>query len=154
MPKKSAGIILYRRKNYLPEVMLVHPGGPFWKNKDDGVWSIPKGEFNDDEAPQEAAKRELKEETGIVVSGTLIELRPVKQIGKIVFAWAVQQDADITEITSNTFDLEWPPKSGKMQSVPEIDRAAWFTFQEARLKINAGQLPLLNELEDLILNIA
>jgi predicted NUDIX family NTP pyrophosphohydrolase len=148
---KSAGILLYRRKDGIPEVMLVHPGGPFWKNKDLGAWSIPKGEYIDPEPPLEAAKRELNEETGIVISGSMHELTPVKQAsGKLVYAWAVEQDADALNVSSNSFDMEWPPKSGQMKSFPEIDKAGWFTITEARLKIVSGQLPLLNELENFL----
>ncbi len=131
--KKSAGILLYRVKNGIPEVMLVHPGGPFWKNKDAGAWSIPKGEFSAEEDPLEAALRELQEETGIPVKGECIPLTPVKQkSGKLVLAWAMKGDLDVTMINSNTFELEWPPKSGKKQMVPEVDKAEWFTLPEAR----------------------
>jgi predicted NUDIX family NTP pyrophosphohydrolase len=148
---KSAGILLYRKNDRIPEVLLVHPGGPFWKNKDLGVWSIPKGEFIDPEQPLETAKRELLEETGIVMSGSAHELIPVKQgSGKMVYAWAVEQDVDASNISSNSFDMEWPPKSGKMKSFPEIDKAGWFTIAEAKHKIVAGQLPFLTELENFI----
>jgi predicted NUDIX family NTP pyrophosphohydrolase len=150
---KSAGILLYRKNDGIPEVLLVHPGGPFWKNKDLGVWSIPKGEFIDPEPPMEAAIRELFEETGIVISGTVFELTPVKQAGgKLVFAWAVEQDADVSKISSNFFEMEWPPKSGQVKSFPEIDKANWFKISAARLKINSGQLPFLHELESLYID--
>ena len=148
---KSAGILLYRSKKISPEVLLVHPGGPYWKNKDLSVWSIPKGEFVDPEPPLEAAIRELFEETGIIITGSVYELRPVKQAsGKLVYAWAVEQDADASNISSNSFEMEWPPKSGQMKIFPEIDKAGWFTLPEARLKIISGQLPFLDELEDFI----
>jgi predicted NUDIX family NTP pyrophosphohydrolase len=149
MQKKSAGIVLYRYHNNLPEIMLVHPGGPFWSTKDLGVWSIPKGEFEENEIPLDAAKRELQEETGIMVQGKFIELTPVKlKSGKLIYAWALEQDTDTTKITSNNFELEWPPKSGTKMLFPEIDRAAWFTFGEAKEKITSGQLSLIIELEN------
>ena len=145
--KISAGILLYRFTNKALEVFLVHPGGPFWKNKDAGAWSIPKGEFTKDEDPLKAAQREFREETGIEVSGNFISLTPVKlKSGKLVHAWALEKDVDHTRITSNHFSLEWPPKSGKMIEVPEVDKAGWFTIKEAKEKINPGQLPLLDEL--------
>ena len=145
--RKSAGIILYRFRNNLPEVLLVHPGGPFWAKKDWGAWSIPKGEFDDDEAPLDAAKREIREETGIAVSGIFIELTPVRQkSGKLVYAWALEKDVDPEFITSNSFEIEWPPKSGMKKSFPEIDKAAWFNAEEAKKKIIEGQSALLSEL--------
>jgi predicted NUDIX family NTP pyrophosphohydrolase len=145
--KKSAGIILYRFRNNLAEVLLVHPGGPFWAKKDEGAWSIPKGEFEDDEDPLDAAKREIEEETGVKVSGKFIELTPVRQkSGKLVYAWAMEKEVDPELITSNSFEMEWPPKSGKRTSFPEIDKAAWFTMDEAKMKIIEGQTPLLSEL--------
>lgn len=145
--KKSAGILLYRFRNNLAEVLLVHPGGPFWAKKDEGAWSIPKGEFEDDEDPLDAAKREMDEETGIKVSGEFIELTPVRQkSGKWVYAWALQKDIDPEFITSNSFEIEWPPKSGKKKSFPEIDKAAWLNMDEAKKKIIEGQSPLLSEL--------
>jgi predicted NUDIX family NTP pyrophosphohydrolase len=148
MPKKSAGLLLYRFRDNLPDFFLVHPGGPFWAKKDRGAWSIPKGEFEEDENPLDAAIREMKEETGIQVSGTFIELNPVKQkSGKIIYAWALEMDLDPAQITSNSFELEWPPKSGKKKSFPEIDKAAWFSFDEAKMKINEGQIPLIAALK-------
>ncbi|MDP4261323.1 MAG: NUDIX domain-containing protein [Bacteroidota bacterium] len=148
MPKKSAGILLYRIKNDLPEVLLVHPGGPFWTKKDLGAWSIPKGEVEPGEDFLEAARREVKEETGIHIRGKLIELTPVKQkSGKIIYAWTAEGDFNVAEIKSNTFELEWPPHSGKKKAFPEIDKAAWFHLNEARKKIVAGQEPLIKELE-------
>jgi len=147
MSKKSAGIILYRTQNDLFEILLVHPGGPFWVKKDEGAWTIPKGEF-DDEDPLEAAKREFEEETGKKVSGKFIELKPVKQkSGKLIFAWAVEGNMDTATIKSNEFEIEWPPGSGKMKSFPEIDKAGWFTIRDAAIKINPGQLSLIKELE-------
>jgi len=146
--KKSAGILLYRFYNNLKEVLLVHPGGPFWAKKDLGAWSIPKGEFEAGENPLDAAKRELEEETGIKAEGNFIELTPVKQkSGKLVYAWALQKDIDPANIRSNSFEIEWPPKSGKKKSFPEIDKAAWFNIDEAGSKIIDGQAPLIYELE-------
>ena len=148
MPKKSAGILLYNYHNNIPVVLLVHPGGPFWATKDLGAWSIPKGEFEVEENPLSAAKREMEEETGIKVSGTFIELIPVTQkSGKIIYAWALQMDVDASQIKSNNFELEWPPKSGKKQAFAEVDKAAWFSIDEAKKKINEGQIPLLEELK-------
>jgi predicted NUDIX family NTP pyrophosphohydrolase len=145
--RKSAGILLYRRRNGL-QVFLVHPGGPYWKNKEAGAWTIPKGEFTDDEDPLSAAKREFHEETGYVPpEGTYIELTPIKQkAGKLIYAWAVEGDIDASNITSNTFRQEWPYKSGKWQSFPEVDKAAWFSVDEAREMINAAQAALVEEL--------
>lgn len=145
--RKSAGILLYRFRNNLPEMLLVHPGGPFWAKKDWGAWSVPKGEFDEDEDPLDAAKREILEETGIKVSGRFIELSPVRQkSGKLVYAWALERDVDPEFITSNSFEIEWPPKSGKKKSFPEIDKAAWFNAEEAKKRIIEGQSPLLSEL--------
>jgi predicted NUDIX family NTP pyrophosphohydrolase len=146
MPKQSAGILLYRKINNQLQVFLVHPGGPFFKNKDAGAWSIPKGEFLDDEDPLAAAKREFEEETGQTIDGNFIKLKPVAlKSGKIVHAWAVDGDIDHETIFSNLFEIEWPPKSGKKQSFPEIDRAAWFDVDEAKVKINPGQLDLIED---------
>ena len=148
MPKKSAGIILYRIQNDLLEILLVHPGGPFWAKKDDGAWTIPKGEFDDDEDPLDAAKREFEEETGQKVSGKFIELSPVKQkSGKLIYAWAVKGEMDPATIKSNEFEIEWPPRSGKKKSFPEIDKAGWFNLKEAQKKIIEGQFVLIKELE-------
>jgi predicted NUDIX family NTP pyrophosphohydrolase len=144
MLKQSAGILLYRKIDKQLQVFLVHPGGPFFKNKDIGAWSIPKGEFLDDEVALVAAKREFKEETGQTIDGTFIELKPVYlKSGKKVYAWAVEGDIDHEIIESNLFEMEWPPKSGKRQSFPEIDRAAWFTINDAKEKINTGQVGLI-----------
>ncbi|HUR97102.1 MAG TPA: NUDIX domain-containing protein [Pyrinomonadaceae bacterium] len=146
MPKRSAGILLYRRKNGFLEIFLAHPGGPFWKNKDKGVWSIPKGEFTN-EKPLDAAKREFKEETGFDVPGPGEELTPIKQKGgKWVHAWAVEGDLDADEVTSNTFSVKYA--SGLVQEFPEVDRAGWFTMDEAREKILESQSPLLTQLAD------
>ena len=146
MPKQSAGILLFRKTNNLLQFFLVHPGGPFFKNKDAGAWSIPKGEFLDDEDPLSAAKREFEQETGQAIDGNFITLKPVTlKSGKIVHAWAVEGDIDHETIFSNLFEMEWPTKSGKKQSFPEIDRAGWFDADEAKVKINAGQLGLIEE---------
>jgi predicted NUDIX family NTP pyrophosphohydrolase len=145
--KKSAGILPYRLNDHSPEFFLVHPGGPFWKNKDAGAWSIPKGEFADDEDPLEAAKREFKEETGMDCKGNFLALEPLKQkSGKLVFAWAILKDIDPGSIRSNTFKMEWPPKSGKMVDIPEIDKGGWFGYGQAKEKIIAGQAGFLDQL--------
>jgi predicted NUDIX family NTP pyrophosphohydrolase len=152
MPKLSAGILVYRIRKEI-EVFLCHPGGPFYKNKDNAVWTIPKGEFDETEEPFTAAKREFKEETGQEINGEFIPMRPIKYKDgkKIVYAWAVKSDIDATTIKSNTFPLEWPPKSGKFIEVPEVDRGDWFTIEMAKQKI----LPSLSLLlDDLIVNIA
>jgi len=138
--KQSAGILVYKFIDKTIFFFLVHPGGPFWKNKDLESWSIPKGEFNNEEDPLEAAKREFQEETGVEVKGDFIELEYVKlKSGKIVHAWAVEFDLDESLIKSNDFEIEWPPKSGKFQSFPEIDRAEWFQTADALKKINPAQ---------------
>lgn len=140
MPKKSAGILLYRRRKEQLEFFLVHPGGPFWKNKDAGAWTIPKGEFDDDEESLDAAKREFKEETGVTISGDFIELTPIKQkSGKWVYGWALECELDLDNMKSNSFEMEWPPRSGKMQSFPEIDKGAWFDEKTAMEKIIPAQ---------------
>ena len=150
MPKQSAGLLLYRRRRTL-EVFLVHPGGPFWAKKDMHAWSIPKGEFGAGEDPLQAARREFVEETGLNPEGTPTALPPLKQPGgKIVHAWAIEGDCDPAAIASNSFSLEWPPRSGRMQEFPEIDRAAWFPLAVAREKIHKGQAALLDELERLL----
>ena len=145
--RTSAGIVLYRRINKKIEIFLVHPGGPFWKGKDMGAWSIPKGEFTEDEDPLTVAKREFNEETGQTVDGNFEQLTPVKQKGgKIVHAWAVEGDADSDNIVSNTFQQEWPYKSGKWITIPEVDKAAWFSAEEAKEKINPAQTAFIEEL--------
>ena len=144
---QSAGVLLYRRSGAGLEVLLVHPGGPFWQRKDIGAWSIPKGEFDATETAEVAALREFREETGVTLAGALIALAPVRQSrGKVVHAFAMEGDLDPATIHSNTFDLEWPPRSGRVQAFPEIDRAAWFALDEARRRIVAGQQPILDEL--------
>lgn len=149
--KLSAGLLLYRNTTGQLEVLLVHPGGPFWKKKDLGAWSIPKGEYNEPEDALTAARREFKEETGMDVDGNFLVLKPVKQkSGKLVHAFALAADIDAAKIVSNTFPLEWPPKSGKFIQVPEIDKAEWFTIAEAKQKINAAQLQLVEELQLLL----
>ena len=147
----SAGLLLYRIRHAAIEVLLVHPGGPYWKTKDDGAWSIPKGEFSPAEDPLVAARREFFEETGVAIEGDLRALKPIQQPGgKIVHAWAVEGDLDPTTIVSNTFEIGWPPRSGRLQSFPEIDRAAWFALPEATRKILRGQVPLLEELAQML----
>lgn len=147
--KQSAGLLIYRKHRNALEVFLVHPGGPFWKNKDTGSWSIPKGEFDEDENPLQAAIREFFEETGKIVSGKFLKLNPIKQkSGKTVFAWAVEKDIDASDIASNTFEIEWPPHSGKLNKFPEIDKASWFLISEAKKKINLAQIAFLTELEN------
>ena len=142
----SAGLLVYRLKKSKAEFFLVHPGGPFFKNKDLGSWTIPKGEFTDED-PLKAAIREFKEETGLNISGDFIELGKVKQKGgKIVHAWAVEFDFDTAAIRSNTFQLEWPPRSKKIQEFPEVDRGEWFDFEMAVKKINAAQVEFLDRL--------
>ena len=145
--KQSAGVLLFRRVGGEIEVLLAHPGGPFWKNKDDGAWSIPKGEYGDDEEPLEAAKREFAEETGLSVSGDFIPLGEVRQpSGKVVTAWALEGDFNPANLRSNTFSMPWPPGSGKSQEFPEIDRAEWFTLEIAHRKILKGQAAVLDRL--------
>ena len=144
--KTSAGLVLYRLRAGQLEFLLVHPGGPFWKNKDAGAWTIPKGELAGNEEPLAAAQREFEEEIGLKPHGNFIPLTPVKQkSGKVICAWAIEGDCQTDQIRSNTFTLEWPPHSGKQQEFPEVDRAAFFTFDQAKEKINPAQLPLLQE---------
>ncbi|SMC61880.1 NUDIX domain-containing protein [Pedobacter nyackensis] len=151
MAKESAGILLYRIKNTAPEVLLVHPGGPFFRNKDRGWWTVPKGELLPGELALETALREFKEETGYLPAGDFIVLSAVVQKGgKIVHAWAVRGDLDETAITCNTFTLEWPPKSGKRIEFPEIDKAGWFSLSEAKEFINKRQQSFLEELGDIL----
>ena len=146
MPKQSAGILLYRFRMKIPEFLLVHPGGPFWAKKDLGVWSIPKGEF-ENEDPLAAAIREFAEETGVNVSGDFISLTSVKsRSGKILFPFALESDFDTSKLKSNLFSMEWPPKSGSQRSFPEVDRAEWFDFTIAKQKINEYQAPVVDEL--------
>jgi predicted NUDIX family NTP pyrophosphohydrolase len=148
MAKRSAGLLMYRLRNGVLEVFLVHPGGPFWAKKDLGAWSIPKGEYPDGEEPLAAAKREFEEETGIKPEADFTALRTIKQPGgKTVLAWVFEGDGDASAIKSNMFSMEWPPHSGNQQEFPEVDRAAWFNIETAREKILKGQLALLEELE-------
>jgi predicted NUDIX family NTP pyrophosphohydrolase len=147
MPQHSAGILLYRHRSGGVEVLLVHPGGPFWANKDEGVWSIPKGVYEPDEDALAAAKREFAEETGAQLEGEAASLGSFRQsTAKIVDAWAVEGDFDPATLKSNTFTLEWPPRSGRMREVPEVDRAAWFAPEEAARKLLKGQRPILEAL--------
>ena len=147
MNKQSAGILLYCKVNNTLQVFLVHPGGPFFRNKDDGSWTIPKGEVLDGEDLLTAARREFEEETGQAIDGKFTALNPIKQKGgKIVHAWAVEGDIDHTAIKSNNFEIEWPPRSGKQQSFPEVDRAEWFDVDTAKIKINPAQVRLIEEL--------
>lgn len=151
MQKTSAGILLFRFVNQHSEILLFHPGGPYWAKKDKGVWSIPKGLLKENEEPIQAAERELKEETGIDIKGDLIQLKPIKQKNnKIVFAWALEQDFNPTDMKSNFFEMEWPPHSGEKKQFPEMDRGAWFSIEEAKVKILAAQLPFIAELEKMI----
>jgi predicted NUDIX family NTP pyrophosphohydrolase len=151
MPKLSAGILLYHSQNKVLEILLVHPGGPFWAQKDAGAWSIPKGEFGAEEDPLLAARREFEEETGFELDGSFLPLTPIKQkSGKIIQVWALEGQLDPAAITSNTFSLEWPPRSGQQQEFPEVDRAGWFPLDQAREKIVPGQLGFLQELEALL----
>ena len=150
MSKKSAGLLMFRRKNAFIEVLLVHPGGPFWSKKDLGSWSLPKGEY-EDEDPLQVARREFEEETGYPVTGDFLPLTPLRQSsGKIVSAWAVEGNCDAAGIKSNTFLLEWPPRSGRQQEFPEVDRADWFSLSLAREKILKGQAGFLDQLERLL----
>jgi len=146
--KTSAGILLYRLSGDGLEVFLVHPGGPFWAKKDEGAWSVPKGLFEDDENPLEAAKREFREETGFDISGDFMALTPLKQpSGKVVHVWTVEGDIDAASIKSNMFSMEWPPRSGNQQEFPEVDRGGWFTIAQAQVKLLPGQRGFLDELQ-------
>lgn len=145
--KNAAGLLLYRRHGELLEVFLVHPGGPFWTKKDAGAWSLPKGEIGEDEEPLRAAKREFTEETGFPIEGEFRPLEPIKQPGgKVVQAWAIEAECDPAQVHSNVFTMEWPPKSGRTQQFPEVDRAAWFAVAEARKRIIAAQIDFLDQL--------
>ena len=147
MPKRSAGILMYRRVGSNLELLLVHPGGPFWARKDLGAWSIPKGEYDPPEDPQAVARREFEEETGVALRGALQPLGEVVQAGrKVVSAFAVEGDFDPTQLKSNMFDLEWPPRSGRKAQFPEVDRAQWFSAEVARDKILAGQRDFIDRL--------
>ena len=153
MAKQSAGLLVYRRQGRGLQVLLVHPGGPFFRNKDIGAWSVPKGELDAGEDPLQAAIRELEEETCYRITGTFIPLDPVKQkSGKTVQAWAVEGDMDTATFISNTFTIEWPPHSGKQQTFAEADKAGWFALDEARKKINPAQAAFLTQLEAILQN--
>lgn len=150
---RSAGLLLYRRTNAEGvEVLVVHPGGPFWARKDLGAWSLPKGEYDDDEDPAVCARREFAEELGTAPpEGDLLDLGEVRlKSGKVVVAWALEGDLDAAEIVSNTFETEWPPRSGRRQVFPEVDRAAWFAPDEARAKLNPAQRAFIDRLEALL----
>ena len=147
MPKQAAGILLYRRGAAGLEVLLAHPGGPLWARKDEGAWTLPKGQFTDSEAPLDAAKREFEEEMGSKPIGDFLPLGTLKQpSGKVIHAWAAESDFDTTGVSSNLFSMEWPPRSGLMGEFPEVDRAGWFSIEEARRKILKGQQPFLDRL--------
>ena len=147
MAKTSAGLLMFRRGAAGPEVLLVHPGGPFWARKEEGAWSIPKGELAAGEEPLAAARREFEEETGCRGTGPFIPLTPITQRGgKVVYAWAVEGDCGPAQLRSNVFSLEWPPKSGKYQQFPEVDRAEWFVVPVALGKINPAQRGFVTEL--------
>jgi predicted NUDIX family NTP pyrophosphohydrolase len=147
MAKKSAGLVMYRFRGSKLEVFLVHPGGPFWSKKDEGAWSIPKGEYTEDEDPFEVAKREFKEETSYQAEGNFMPLSPIRQPSrKVITAWAFEGNCDSSEITSNTFAMEWPPRSGRQAEFPEVDRAAWFSVIMAKRKLLKGQLGFIEQL--------
>jgi len=148
--RQSAGILLYRGTSSSLEVLLVHPGGPFWASRDEGAWTIPKGEFAEDESPLDAARREFREETGADVGGPFHALRPVRLAGgKRVHAFAARGDFDPHTLVSNTFTLEWPPRSGRMRPFPEVDKAQWFPIDQARSKLHPAQAPWLGEVVQL-----
>ncbi len=152
MAKTSAGLILYRMRHGKLEVLLVHPGGPFWKSKDDGAWFIPKGELDTGEEPLAGAKREFEEETGLKPEGEFLPLGSVKQkSGKTIHAWAFEGDCDPAELKSNMFTIEWPPKSGRQQEFPEIDQAGFFTVTQAKVKMHPVEFPLVIRLQELLL---
>jgi predicted NUDIX family NTP pyrophosphohydrolase len=149
--KRSAGVLVYRRRSGACEVFLVHPGGPFWQSRDLGAWSIPKGEVRPDEEPLDAARREFVEETGVEISGDFLSLAPIRQPGgKTIHAWAVEGECDPAAIRSNTFATEWPPHSGHVREFPEVDRADWFLIDEARQRITKGQRGFLDQLLQLL----
>jgi len=151
MPKEAAGIVVYRKMKNRLEVFLCHPGGPLYKNKDLGVWQIPKGEFESNEEAFDAAKREFREETSQTIEGEFVKLTPVKyKTGKIVYAWAVEGNVDETKVKSNLFSMEWPPKSGKQMEFPEVDRGEWFVAEEAKKKILPALSPFIIQLEEIL----
>jgi predicted NUDIX family NTP pyrophosphohydrolase len=152
MPKLSAGLLVYRRVDGQPEVLLVHPGGPFWAKKDDSAWSLPKGEYEPSEDPLEVALREFREELGIDPpdANGAVPLGELRQpSGKRVSAWALEGDADVSDVRSNTFEMEWPPRSGRTQEFPEVDRAGWFDLDTARRKLLRGQVGFLDRLTEI-----
>jgi predicted NUDIX family NTP pyrophosphohydrolase len=154
MPRLSAGLLMYRIKDGAVQVLLAHPGGPYFTNKDEGSWTIPKGEPDDDEDLLVTAQREFEEETGTQPLGPFVPLEPIKQKGgKVVHAWAFEGECDPAAIKSNTFTMEWPPKSAKQTDFPEIDRAEWFDLATAKTKIKAGQEALIEELEVVLRNV-
>jgi predicted NUDIX family NTP pyrophosphohydrolase len=151
MAAKSAGTLVYRKRAEAIEVLLVHPGGPFWQKRDLGAWSIPKGEYADNEDAEAAARREFTEETGWMIAGEMTPLGDIRQkAGKTVTAFAAECDFDPATLASNSFEMEWPPRSGRVASFPEVDRAGWFSLADAREKIIEGQRPLLDRLEELL----
>ena len=151
MPKRSAGLLMYRRRDGQLEVFLVHPGGPFWVKKDLGAWSICKGEYAESELPLEAAKREFQEETGFTAQGSFHELGVVQQAsGKVVTAWAFEGDCDPSKLISNHCQVEWPPRSGRMIEIPEVDRGGWFSIEAARERILKAQEPFLDRLSQMM----
>jgi predicted NUDIX family NTP pyrophosphohydrolase len=152
--KRSAGLLLHRRRDGILEVFLVHPGGPFWTKKDAGAWTIPKGEIDAGEDELAAARRETAEETGFTPEGQFVPLPPIRQkAGKVVVAWAVETDCDPAQLRSNVFSMEWPPRSGRMGEFPEVDRGAWFPIEEARVKMLDAQRPLLDALQALFKDV-
>jgi predicted NUDIX family NTP pyrophosphohydrolase len=151
MPSRSAGILAFRKSNGVVEALLVHPGGPFWRNKDLGAWSIPKGEYGPDEDPETVARREFREELGIELRHAVLPLGDIRQRGgKTVTAFASEADIDVTDFKSNSFEIEWPPRSGRKREFPEVDRAEWFDLASARTKINEAQRAFLDRLETII----
>ncbi|UXN66550.1 NUDIX domain-containing protein (plasmid) [Phyllobacterium sp. A18/5-2] len=151
MARQSAGILMYRGNDNDHEVLLVHPGGPFWRNKDLSAWSIPKGEYSEGEDPELTARREFAEEIGVVLDGKLQSLGSIRQAGgKVVTGFSIEGDFDVATLVSNIFEIEWPPRSGRLQSFPEVDRAQWFSLDEAHRKIIAGQRPLLERLKQIL----
>jgi predicted NUDIX family NTP pyrophosphohydrolase len=152
--KRSAGLLLHRRRDGILEVFLVHPGGPFWTRKDAGAWTIPKGEIDAGEDELAAARRETREETGFTPEGEFVPLPPIRQkAGKVVVAWAVETDCDPAQLRSNVFSMEWPPRSGRMGEFPEVDRGAWFPMEEARVKMLEAQRPLLDAVQALFKDV-
>jgi predicted NUDIX family NTP pyrophosphohydrolase len=150
MSKMSAGILMFRNQNQT-EVLLAHPGGPFWAKKQFNSWSIPKGEFTEEEEPLAAALREVEEETGLKLSGDFISFEPFKiKSGKTIYCFAIQADPDLSNFTSNTFEMEWPPRSGKKSTFPEVDKIEWFTIEEAEKRITESQLPVILQLKNLL----